>query len=311
MSNQISIPSRERREKQRFFIGGTEVFGIQSLSANYSVGAAPLEYLGMSNTQEFPNGPQVASISINSLMLTADPFISYTGNSSFSGYVVTSAASPGGQNFSFTSAYLTSYQVRCSVGQIPEISTEILAVGDAGRLAGDQFISDFAAISASTTVLNPQIVSYGTIEVSMDEFTTNRLQSFQLSIQSPRNPVYKLGSRIPLLVDLVYPLDISASFTLDVNDFLAYRLNSYPCAPIIKNIVFAFNEYGSGSNVMTYSFSNMKFQGMKYGIDVNSNVSVSLDFRGQIAPPRVNEGYRCDTTKFSTDMTLWTIDKNS
>lgn len=309
MSRNIQIPSRERREKQHFFIGGTEVFGVQSLSCSYNAGYQPLEFLGMSQTVDYPNNAQVASISCNSLMLGADSFINYTGDSSFSGYIVADKTTPGGQNFSFTSAYLTSYQVRCSVGQIPEIATEILAVGDAGRLAGDQYNTDFAAISASTAVLTPQIASYSTIEVSMPEFSTNRLQSFQVSIQSPRNPIYKLGSRTPYLVDLIYPLRVDASFTMDVNDFLSYRLNSFPCSPVSKDIIFAFNEYGSGANVMTYSFSNMRFQGMKYSTEINGSVSVSVEYSTFIeAPFPLSSSLKADTDLITADTTLFTAD---
>lgn len=312
MSSQIVIPSRERREDQHLFIDGREIYGVQQISSNYSLGARPIEYIGATDTVEMPDSQQVASVSVTTLMLDVDPLISYTGNQNFNGYIVNSPSSPSANNFSFTNAYLDSYSVRCGVGQIPEINANFTSYGNAGFIpAGysSQTDSDFTAISAYTSGINMQIASYGCIEVNLDDFTTNRLQSFQVDIATPRNPLYCIGSRYPYYVDQVYPIQVNASFTIDVNDYLSYRLNSYPCSPITKNLTLAFNEYSSGSNIITYSFSDMRFQGLRYSTDVNSNVSVEYQYRGFIeAPNNAIDNFRCDTTLITCDDTRFTWD---
>jgi hypothetical protein len=54
VSTQIQVPSRERRQDQHLFIGGREIYGVQNISSNYSLGATPITYLGMTNTIEMP-----------------------------------------------------------------------------------------------------------------------------------------------------------------------------------------------------------------------------------------------------------------
>lgn len=308
MSNQIQIPSRERREKQHFFINGSEVFGLQQISINYNIGAQPLEFLGMYQTTEYPNGPQIASISTNSLVLGSDSFINFTGDTSFAGYLVTNASTPGGQNFSFTSAYLTNYNIKCAIGQIPEISTEILAVGNAGYIPvgySAETDANLTSIAASTATLTPQIASYSTIELNLGEITTNRLQSFQISIQTPRNPIYKLGSRVPYLVDQIYPITVDLAANIEINDYLSSRLNSYPCSVDERDISVSLNDYSSGAAILSYSFTKMRFQGTKRSIDVNSNATIELNWRGYIeAPFPLSSSLKADTTLLSSDTTL-------
>lgn len=312
MANSIVIPSRERREKQHLFIGGREIYGVQSLTSSYNVGAFPIEYLGMSQTSEYPNSAQMANVSINTLMIERDPFINYTGNTPINGYVVNDASIPGGDNFSFTSAYLTSYNARCAIGQIPEVSVEMLVVGNAGYISeglSPTTDADFAVISSYASGINQSIASYGTIDVTLDELTTNRLQSFQISIVTPRNPVYELGSRTPYLVDQLYPIEVSANFTIDANDYLAYRLNTYPCSTDVRNLSFNFKNYQTDASIISYSFANMKFQGLKYSTDINSNVSVELNYRGYIEAPNSGiSSFRCDSTMITADNTNFTAD---
>lgn len=312
MSSQIYIPSRERREDQHLFIGGREIYGIQQFSCDYSLGAIPIEFLGATNTVEMPDSAQTATISLNTLMIELDPLIQYTGNVSFNGYVVNAASDPGSNNFSFTNTYLNSYNVRCGVGQIPEISAELTSYGNAGFLPdsySSQVDTDFAAISTYASGLNMQIASYGSIEVNLDDFTTNRLQSFQVNISTPRNPIYSLGSRTPYFVDQVYPIEVNASFSIDVNDYLAYRLNDYPTSPLTENLTLSFNEYSSGTNIISYAFNNMRFQGLRYSTDVNSNVSVEYRYRGFIeAPNNAIDNFRCDTTVITCDDTRFSWD---
>jgi hypothetical protein len=312
VSNSIVIPSRQRRQDQRFFIGGSEVYGIQSINVNYNLGATSLEHLGMTNTLEFPTQPQIATVSINSLVLNADVFINYTGNTSINGYIVNSSSSPGSENFSFTNAYLTSYSIKCGIGQIPEVSTEFLVLGNAGYFPDGYSVStdtDFAAIEAYNSTLNPNIASYSTIDVNLDDFTTNRLQSFQVNINTPRNPIYSLGSRTPYLVDQGQPIEVNASFTIDVNDYLAYRLNSYPCSPVSKNLTLTFKNYQTNSTIISYSFNNMRLQGISRSIDVNSNASLEFKYRTYIEPPTsAIPGFRADCTLVTADTTEFSAD---
>ena len=313
MSENISIPSRLQRQNQHLFIGGREIYGVQSIDISYNLGAQPLTHLGNSQTYEFPSAAQTANVSVSMLMVDTDPIQQYTGNYGFNGYVVKTVATPTSDNFSFTSGFLNSYSFRCAVGQIPEISADITAFGNAGFISNGysaQTDSDFTAISTYSSGLVQKIPSYGTIDVSIDDFATNRLQSFSVSITSDRVPVYGIGSRYPTAVNLTYPLEVIASFRIDKNDYLAYKMNSYPCSPITKNLTLSFSDYQTNTAITSYSFSNMALQGLKYSTDVNGNVGVDFQYRGYINGPAASfpSDLRADTTLFTADDTYLTAD---
>ena len=140
MSNDINNLARRRREEQLFFVNGTQISGIQSLDANYSTNYAPLKFIGMNETQYIQRGPKTASITLNQSLIASDQFLKFTGSSGFNGYVFKSKSNTS-DNFSFTSGYLTSYNSRCGIGNIPEVSIGVQVYGNIGELANTESLS--------------------------------------------------------------------------------------------------------------------------------------------------------------------------
>ncbi len=205
--NDIIQASRIARESQRFFLNQREIPGVQSIQGQGDLNLVPVAHLGMTKLPVQPNNPRQGTFSLNAAVIDSDYFLPFTGQGGFNGYVLRSRTNTA-NNFSFASGYLTSYNSKCAIGQIPETSVSVAVYGNVGNLtiAENSTVSgDFGAIAAGTTAYNLQVGSYGAMDISLNDFSTNRLLSYDLGINIARNPIYALGSPNPVDVQINWP----------------------------------------------------------------------------------------------------------
>lgn len=112
---------RITREAERLTINGSGIQGVQSLTASYNSVARPVSNLGINSIQYYPEGPQQATLEVNTLLThflpvpselssykSRDPMQNYTGTLPFSGVV-----DHGSKKFYFTEGYLETYSATC------------------------------------------------------------------------------------------------------------------------------------------------------------------------------------------------------
>ncbi len=282
MSNNFITKENIRREQQKFFLNTREIFGIQSINVNYESNASPLKFIGMGNPVFVPNGTPSAGCNINTLVLGSDPFLSLTGNTGFNGYLIKSRDNYA-ENFSFVSGYLTSYNSRCSIGQIPEISVDFVAFGNVGRLTAAESVvvsGQFAAITGGSAVLSPNITSPGAITLNLDDFTTNRVLSYDLSININRNAIYPLGIRVPTKVEINYPIEVVLGFQFVVNDYVPHQVHKFPYEPKTKNISLSLRSHSDDSLITNYTFPNLFLVQEQQTAGTEGPVIISAVYKG-------------------------------
>ena len=227
---------RIRREAESITINGSGVQGVQSIGMDYNSVAQPLSSLGIQGNNGpvyAPGGPQTASLSINTLfshkipsasnILSENFFLNFTGDLPFSGQV-----KYGSESFLFKKAYLNSYNVSCAIGEIPQISTSSTVFGELGT--GD--------IVFPTSDPEPQelaIPGYSSIEINLDEFTTNRVTSFNVGINTPRVPIYALNGDEPTTVIAGNPVNVGVDFSINVDDYEIKNMRFVPNETSFKN----------------------------------------------------------------------------
>jgi phosphodiesterase/alkaline phosphatase D-like protein len=280
--------SRLRRENQHFFINNSEVSGVQSIQADYSNNLFPIKFLGMDCVAMAPRGVQVGQVSVNTWLITKDPFIAYTGTNGFNGYIIKERGRTA-ENFSFTSGYITNYHLSCSVGSIPEVSVGIDVLGNIGRIPTNesaQTAQNFYNIDNPSPELPLKITGPGNIELNFDEFTTNRVMSLDLNIAIQRNPIYILGSREPENVEINYPVEVTCAFQVEIDDYEPRNLRNFPCEPTIKNFNVKLKEYITDDEIMSITFNDMFLISESYGTSVDGNTIMNLVYRTYITRPK-------------------------
>jgi len=273
---------RIRREAESLTINGSGIQGIQSVGVDYSSTAAPLSSLGIRGANGpvyAPQGPQTASLQVNTLFthkipssantLSENFFLNFTGDVPFSGQV-----KYGTKNFIFKKAYVDNYSVSCSIGEIPQISTTATIFGELGT-GSISFPPD-----ASPQEL--AIAGYNSMEINLDEFTTNRVNSFGISIDTPRIPIYALNGDEPTTVIAGNPVVIGVDFVMEVDDYEIKNMNFVPNETVFRNTTIILKKNNSDTTLLTYSFDNMLLASENFRGDVGSNTSINFSLRSSI-----------------------------
>src|SRR3990167_4196705 len=282
--NDLGIPTRITKEEQFFFLNADQVSGVQSVDISYTNNNVPLKYIGMrGNVTGVPRGPQVGSVNITTIPIGNDYFLSLTGNTGFNGYIIRDKVDPLGDNYSFTSGYLTSYNSRASIGTIPTIDIGIDIVGNIGKLnltENSGVSGNFINISGGNGRTYPfQIVAPGYLTVNLDDYNTNRLISYDLSINVSRNPIYVVGKKLPNEVKTNLPVEVNLGFQLEIDTYTGRNLNNFPCVKNNKNITITLQDYNTSNAFITYSFNDMELIGEDYSTSVDGQTQSTLKYR--------------------------------
>jgi hypothetical protein len=281
MASKVHNQSRIRRENQRFFVNGTEIFGVQSVNTAFNTNLQPIRHLGMDDeVKVFPVGEQVGQVDISSSFLTNDFFINHTGSAAINGVLLEDLAATG-DNFAFTDAYLTNYSTSCSIGSIPEIHASYVVYGNMGNLEeSDGILPALGSAQLSDGNFPLTIVGHDSIEITLSEKAGNRILSYGVDISVGRRPQYILGDRYPKTVKLNNPVEINCNFQMEIDEFDAYNMRDYPCTERVENIRIKLKDFRTDEVVQNFYFPTMLLVSQSRETSVNGNVLVNLGYRG-------------------------------
>tara|TARA_R110002020_G_scaffold193452_1_gene393771 strand:- start:6151 stop:6981 length:831 start_codon:yes stop_codon:yes gene_type:complete len=271
---------RIRREAESITINGSGIQGVQSVSANYASVAQPLKNLGINSIGFAPEGPQTATLDVDTLLIntlspsapadSADIMQNFTGDLAFSGVV-----NHGTKNFIFTEGYLETYSVSCSIGEIPQVSTSSVIYGEFGTGT----LVDVPADAYPSTV---NILSYSSMEINLDTFNTNRVSSFNVAIATPRLPLYAVGSDVPTGVMAGTPVEVNVNFTIEPDDYEIKNMRFVPDQTVFQNTVITLKKNNSDATLLTYSFDDMLLTSESFQGGVDSSATVNFNLRSFI-----------------------------
>ena len=271
---------RIRREAESITINGSGIQGVQSVSANYASVAQPLKNLGINSIGFVPQGPQTATLDVNTLLVnTLSPSApatsteimqNFTGDLAFSGVV-----NHGTKNFIFTEGYMETYSVSCSIGEIPQVSTSSVIYGEFGTGTLANVPTD-----GYPSVVN--IPSYSSMEINLDTFNTNRVSSFNVNIATPRVPLYAVGNDVPTGVIAGTPVEVNVNFALEPDDYEIKNMRFVPDQTVFQNTIITLKKNKSDATLLTYSFNDMLLTSESFNGEVDSNATINFNLRSFI-----------------------------
>lgn len=290
----FNTSTRLNRRKQHFFLNDSEVSGVQSVVSNFQTPVKPILHLGMSELNYTSDGPIVGQIQLTSYFISHDHFIDKTGDVGFNGYLLENNSSIA-DNFSFTSGYLNQYSHTCSVGDIPQINANIQVFGKIGKIpttAGemlDDSPSHLSNIQSSAGATYPlRVIAPGSIEIDFrDEFTSNRVNSYSISVTSNRNPLFVLGKKYPDSVELAYPVEVQCDFSMDITRDSFTMNNNFdaPCTPNSGDLTITVKDYNTNEIVNQYNLPNLRLTNQTYNVGAGSNANVNLTYKTYLLRP--------------------------
>ena len=139
---------------------------------------------------------------------------------------------------------------------------------------------DFGAVSPHDREL--KIAGYNSININLDEFNSNRVNSYSLDIQTPRTPIYAFNDKIPSEVVSDSPLDVTLQFSIEPDDYKIKNIRFVPEETVFKNVNISINKNNSTENIKTFNLSNMLLVSEQYQSDNNTNVQINFTLKGTI-----------------------------
>ena len=301
-----------------FFLNNSAISGIISVDGGYSVNYAPIKTIGVGYNKQVIAEVPVANFSINKYLLYNEPFLAFTGeNKNRNAIGFRGSLNYNNKKFGFLSGYLNSFGLSCSVGEIPTTKSDIIVYGDVGPNynASGNLKAPYISV--------PQIKD---IILTCSGSSTNRITDFNYNINCTKRPIYILNQSgysysgptgptepapnyIPYEVLLNLPIEIDASFTLEVDDYtsksLYTQLNNDTDASFSISIngtvfqdetlpvngldlvvngnvpLFTYRK-AVGINMFNQSFTNVKLVSQEFNSSADDVLSVKLNYKGYL-----------------------------
>lgn len=286
MSN-IVHAGRLQKEDQLFFIEKTQIPAIQSISLNYTTNETLLKHLGANKLITVPTGPEEGDISVSYLTTDSDYFYEFVSNpKGFNGFLTKNRQSLQ-NSFGFISGYVTSYRNRCRIGDIPQTEVSIKTFGGIGVIeaSNPNITGFFAHITGSFYAPSPRIASSQSVEFNLNDSTSNRVISYDLSFNVQRIPYYEIGHRNPTKVELNWPIEVTCSVEIEEDNYIALNQQTYPCSGKEFDLSLKLKSYNDNKDILTFSVPQMRLIGESKTVDVDSNATITATYRGFIFEP--------------------------
>ena len=301
-----------------FFLNNGTISGITSVDGSYNINYAPIKTIGVGYNKQVMAEVPVASFSINKYLLYNEPFLNFTGeNQDKTAKSFRGSLNYSNKKFGFLSGYLNSFSLSCSVGEIPTTTSDIVVYGDVGP-----------NYNASGNLKAPYISVPQTKDIILNcsGSSTNRITNFDYTINCQKKPIYTLyqsgysysgptgptapvANYIPAEVLLNLPIEIDASFTLEVDDYTSKSLYTILNNDIDANFSISINgtvfedttlpvngsdlvvngnvplftyRKAIGINMFNQSFTNVKLMSQQFNSSADEVLSVKLNYKGYL-----------------------------
>jgi hypothetical protein len=301
-----------------FFLNNSTISGIISVDGGYSINYAPIKTIGVGYSKQVIAEVPVANFSINKYLLYNEPFLDFTGeNKNRNAIGFRGSLNYNNKKFGFLSGYLNSFGLSCAVGEIPTTRSDIIIYGDVGPSYNAS--GDLKAPYISV----PQVKD---ITLTCSGSSTNRITDFNYNINCAKRPIYILNQSgysysgptgptepqanyVPYEVLLNLPIEIDASFTLEVDDYASKSLYSQldndtdaSFSISINGTVFAdevltvngqnltvnggsdllLYKKAVGINMFNQAFTNVKLVSQEFNSSADDILSVKLNYKGYL-----------------------------
>ncbi len=254
---------------QSFRLGGYDLSGISDITLNSEFSAQKILSLGNKNYGFARIGPSIGVVDFSRQLIYADPVLGYTGDLCCSGVF-----SYGNVSYGFESGYLNSYSVSCSVGQVPNVSAVIGVYGE---------MKTGAANHSKVTHPDIFVPSQKSIQISNNYGSSNRIESFDYSLEIPREPKYSVGSNLfPDAVVKNGPINVSASATFGIGGFSPLDLQNFVRYVSLPTFNIVIKNRDLSQTLMTLPVSNAQIVSQEIQGTVDSPLKITLNYQGYL-----------------------------
>jgi len=252
-------------ENQNFYLNNSILSGVQNLNISYDDNIKPSLAIDDPNQNYFISQPIIANLDLDYILSSNDRFISYTGSSPFSGRI-----EYGNNFFTFSSGYLSNYSIDYRLGEYPVVNTKSIILGELGNTSG--------LFTPSSSLLNNFTAPDNYyVDLNLNETNFNRLESFGINIDIPREPVYTIGNYLPDEVIIKYPISINLNFEFSLSQYNQDKVTNLFTGITQKNLNLSFKRYNSNASLLTFNLSNLVDSQTQLSYSINNDAKLRLN----------------------------------
>ncbi|MHA2052012.1 MAG: hypothetical protein ACW99F_00320 [Candidatus Hodarchaeales archaeon] len=257
------------RDENFVYINGETLYDVQSVSSSLTLNNSVLNVAGHGAIGLVNEGVLNGSISLDRLAINNDPFTGIFAVP-FSGVWHYIDSDKTDRHFTMHSGYISEYGFSAQVQQIPTITTQINAYGN--MIGGSQV--ETGNITTDLDGFLDNYIAPKGINLTFTEGTTNRVQSFDLSISVQRNVRNRLGQMLSIPENFVsYPISAQLSIDIDVDQYSAPRIDSLICRDKETISLELTNCNGSGIRGFTFESGSLESVNLSASADGSSNTA--------------------------------------
>ena len=250
----------------RFFADGYELSGVESVSLSYSNSSSILKPLGTKKGLTTSTGPTQKTLSLSRVLTYNDPILNYTGEAPLSGSIYYSD-----DHYGFESGYLVDYSLNCAVGAVPRVNCNF------------QIASEIkSGVNGNTSPQSHPVIdipTQGSISITCDNSTTNRVVGFDYGVKLNRKAYLTVGSDDVVKVELIEPLEYTATVQLEVDDAFLQDSDKFFSLKEDKNV--SLNIQGrDGNELQSVTIPNASLIGESLEVSANGLARITLSYIG-------------------------------
>ena len=232
-------------ENQNFYLNDSLVSGLQSLSISNNNNINGSFLINDNIKNYYVSGPITSNIELEYILSSSDRFIMYTGDNYFSGRV-----EYGDNFFSFSSGFLTNYSINYKLNEYPRASVSLVIFGELSNNSGikNNQIKNINQFTVSDNCY---------LDIDLEEADENRLESFNININVPRQPNYTVDSYLPEYVLIKYPITIDTNFGFSISEYIPEKVTKIFNNLPKKDLNISFREYDKNNSLLAFNIKDL------------------------------------------------------
>ena len=278
--------------EQTVIINGYALSGIQSVDGSYGITERPIKVAGVGFVDALVDAPLQGNFSFSRKMVGTDPLLE---TNSLGKYLLNEQEISGAilydngtKGFGFTKGRVSRYSVSCTVGEIPDIQTDITVYGNLGS---------GVAMEPATKEHPPiRYPDQSSIKITVSDFTIDPISDFSYSRAINTTPVYALpkgdasswndgeaqyANLDPIQIDTQYPIETDINFTMIASEYEIREIKDRIQAAPKSNVKIEIRD-SQDLPEMINSFTgyNMRLISESVGSTIDGEMSLSLTYKG-------------------------------
>lgn len=233
------------------------------------------------------------------------------------GYDALNLPANSGSVFGFGNGFISSYTAEGSVGNFPTASVRVecanmtfdstasgnpipaIDPSNGMPIAGKTYVLPVSLTNPTGSVNSEiaiNVLKPGDIVLEFGSFTgygaaipDMKIQNYSISLDLPRDPMRKLGTKFPFSREVRFPTQVSLSVTAELGDMntgnLAYLLSSQPIDVGVKIYRPDTTTRNDSQVAAYYLIRGAELESQSYSSSIGANKSVTLNFVSQIGGP--------------------------